>query len=526
MTAGIKKHFCGVILFALGIFWGDLWITELLSCPEWWFFAVNALLTGAGIWVIRFLPEDWRPTTAALLAGAVLLLDPSDLRSILLPLIFGCWYGSCEDLACSWRISRTFCGGLVIGAVFAGIFIIPHLTAILAVLILIYAGVLTSWLRSLELTAFAAFYLHCALQIPPAVTPPERIDTGTVIAAFALVPEKSEDPEPPKIVFVGGNKADHAECERELILAGKMYIMPELPGTVPPESSLIVVAGLPDTGDNGVAALRRALTPGGVLVMPAGFCNQLPGESWHILPGSDGKYAAASPGRKLQLDPEKMDEQLERHFRNVKNNAPLPGALAGMLTGFTGKELSFVQPVRKDLLRHLFSGAAALIILLAIWIIRAQRPGTENFRIMLNCAGYTMLTALTIPVIFADLPAFTGFNTLVSAFALMWFFRRPVTENNSKRAIWFAGFLSLICLIGVWFNWWIAALLSLFAGGYSFAALDGELCGKRDREVEPIRFLGIAVGAFLAMWLQKTPIPYPVFFLTAAAMRFWSWFRS
>ena len=526
MTAKLKEHLSGILLFALGIFWGDLWITELLSCPEWWFFAVNALLAGAGIWIIRKLPFEWQTTLAALLAGIILLLEPSDLRSILLPLIFGFWYGSNEELSLSWQTSRTFCGGLVIGAVLAGIYIIPYLPVILASLIMIYAGISVSWYRTIELTIFAAFYIYSALPFQNPSEPPARIDTGTVISAFALVPDNSIENEPLKIVFVGGNKADHAACERELILAGKMYIMPELPGTVPPQSSLIIVSGLPDTGDNGAAALRRALLPGGVLVMPKNFCELLPDESWHILPGSNGQYAASSPGRKLELDPVKMDDQLARHFQNVRDNAPLPGALAGMLTGFVSNELVFQLPVQKNIMRHLISGAAAMVLLFVLWIIRAKRPGTENWRIMLNCAGYTMLIALTVPVIFSGIPAFTGFNTLIAAFALMWIFRRPVTGKTPHRVIWLTGLLSLTGLCGVWFNWWSAALFCLFTGGFSFAALDGELCGKRDYEVEPVRFLGIAAGAFLAFWLQRKQIPYPAFFLTVAAMRFWSWFCS
>ena len=157
MTDKIKKHFSEILIFALGIGWGDLWITELLSCPEWWFFAVNALLVGCGIWIIRKLPDDDRSTIAAFLSAAVLLLDASDLRSVLLPLIFGCWYGSNEALANLWRESRTFCGGLLLGAAVAGIFTIPQLPAVLATVIFIDAGFRSSKLRFAELTIFAVF---------------------------------------------------------------------------------------------------------------------------------------------------------------------------------------------------------------------------------------------------------------------------------------------------------------------------------------------------------------------------------
>ncbi len=527
-----KEKLSGLLLFAIGIGWGYVWTIEILSCPEWWFIGINALLIGAGISLTRFMPDRWRQTGPALLFCVVLLLATSELRSVILPVVFGLWYGGNRQMIQDWRISRNFCGGLVIGGFLAGIFAVNELFApVLTVLMLVYAGLQNSWFTVLEMLLLSAFYLWCFTPAPPRNND-NWIDTGTVISAFGLVPHDENDPERfPKIVFVGGSSDDHLRCSRELDPACDLLFLPELPGAVPPGSDVIIVCGLPDS-NSSVSSLSRALRRNGVLVMPRQYCHLLPALQWHILPGSDGNFAVASPDRELHLDPVTMDSQLAAHFLKAPEAAPMQGGLSGMLIDFEDELLTVKRPVSKNFFSFLKYAIGALCLLAIIRFWRTGRnKNTETFRILLNCAGYTMLAALLIPITLLNMPALLTANSLVTpainsliiAGAVMWIFRRPVKHDFRNRYI---GFISLVALAGAWLNNWILALVSLFTGGFAFAGLDGDLYDQRDHESEPVRFLGFAAGAFLVSIIQLTPWNITVLFITVALMRLWTWFRN
>ena len=89
-----------------------------------------------------------------------------------------------------------------------------------------------------------------------------------------------------------------------------------------------------------------------------------------------------------------------------------------------------------------------------------------------------------------------------------------------------SGIIAFIALIWSYGGGWFPALTALISGGYFFAELDGELCGKRESAVEPIRFLGIAIGAFAANYMHYSGVSFWGFFAVVIALRGWSFFRS
>ncbi len=537
----IKDKIAALLLFAIAIIWGNIWTTEFLSCPEWWFAGVNALLFGVGIYIADMLPGQWRTAISGWLLAIVSLIGLPVLSSALLPFAAGVWYGSNAKLYRSWQISRTFCAGLLIGGIFAGIINIPQiLPVLLALLVMLQSGLQGTWLHFCEMVLLACFYLWGQPAEHPELPPPEKFDPGTVITAFAMVQKAPGDSAAPRVVFVGGNGESLYNTGHVLSPAAEMVFLPELPGTVTPGSDLIVVSRLPEIGTGGAASLARSLAPGGVLVMPLEYCRELPAESWYILPGSEGRYAAMTPGGEVELDPDKLDANFVRRYPQQMENAPLGGALAGMLVDYEAHKLTFSIPAGKSFFRFLYYAMGAGGFLLIIWLLRLKKGGRDNLRILLNCAGFILLTAFLMPIGLSGLPVIPAVTALLLIISLIWIFRRPVRWSSSAAPaaapgkliphrnfrLVFSGLVSLLALFFSFGSSWIAAVAALISGGYFFAELDAELCSKRDISTEPVRFLGFALGAFAANYMQNTGVPFWGFFLTVVLLRGWSFFRS
>ena len=520
----IKDKFTGLMLFLLGTAWGNWWTTDILSCPEWWFIGEIALLTGSGVCLIRKLSGVWKIFLPALLLLPAVLMPAGDWQSVLVPFVFGMWYGSNEELSSEWKPSRIFCGGLLLGGVLAGVIMpLPGVAPAIAVPTLLLAGWKLSTSAFCEMVLLSAVMLFLIYPEPENLSKPAVLEPGTVISAFSLVPAR-ETPRRPQISFIGGRESELQQHARELYPVSNMLFLPELPGTLPAKSDLIVVCGLPETGDSGAAAMLRALRKDGILLFPAELCRLLPELSWHKLPGSGGKYAAASPGRVLDTDPDKMDKEFEKHFRRAPDLAPAAGILAGMLVDFKSGKLTFPPKHKKDFMRHSCIAAIAFIYLMIAALRRGRKAEMENFRIFINCAGYTLLAAVTVPVIFAGLPTVASLRSLVTAMAVMWFFRRPYPR--SKSFIWFAGLLAVTALGATLMNSWIFAISALVFGGYTFAVLDGELCTRHAGSADPLRFIAAALAACAVYWIQKLDLPYHILFSAAALLRCWSLLRN
>ena len=512
------------MLFLLSTAWGNWWTTEILSCPEWWFIGEITLLTGCGICIGRKLNGSWKTFFPALFLLPVLLIPAGNLQSVLVPLFFGLWYGSNETIATQWRLSRIFCGGLLLGGLLAGVIMpMPALAPAIAILSLLIAGLNISaslFCETILISTMIVFLIFPEKKVPKK---PEKLDPGTVLCALSLVPERENPPARPVISFVGDEEKELFNHARELFAISNMVFLPDMPGTLPRKSDLIVIRSLPETGDNGCAAIIRSLRHNGVILLPVKHCTLFPKLSWHILPGSNEKYAAASPGRILNTDPIAMDNGLTGHFRKAPDQAPLAGVLSGMLLDFKSRKVILSAPEKKDFFSHLFLISAAAIYLLIEVFFRNRKEKTEKFRIFLNAAGYTVMAAVTVPVIFAGLPTMAVLRALVTAMAVMWFFRRPYPRN--KNFIWFAGLLALVSLGISWTGNWIFAAAALVFGGYTLAVLDGELCSKNTCGT-PLRFLAAAAGAFAIFWMQQQNLPSYILFTAAAIMRGWSWLRN
>ena len=518
----IKGKFNLLLLFLLGTAWGNWWITEILSCPEWWFIGEVTLLTGCGICIGRKAKEDWQRFFAAIFMLPVVMMPAGNLQSAILPLFFGIWYGSNDTFASQWKLSRVFCGGLLLGSLLAGVAVpIPLTTPVIAIITLLIAGLNISAALFFEMILLSAMIIYLIFPAKKQSYKVEKLDPGTVLCALSLVPERKY---PPVISFIGGEEKELINHARELFAISNIFFLPDLPGTLPRKSDLIVIRKLPETGDSGTAAIVRSLRDNGVILLPVKDCALFRDLSWHILPGSEEKYAAASPGRILNTDPELMDESLIRHFRKIPEQSPPAGLLSGMLIDFKSEKVFLPAPVKKDFFRHIFIIAAAAIYLTATSFCRKNGAKVEKIRIFINSAGYTMMAAVTIPVIFAGLPTITSLRALITAIAIMWLFRRPYPRN--KNFIWFAGLLALVSLAATFSGNWIFAAAALVFGGYTFAVLDEELCKNNDSCAVTLRFLAAAAGAFAVYWMQKQNLPPYIIFTTAAVMRTWSWLRN
>ena len=520
-----KGKFNLLLLFLLSTAWGNWWTTEILSCPEWWFIGEISLLTGCGICIARKLNGSWKTFFPALFLLPAILMPAGNLQSMLVPLLFGFWYGSDDTIASQWRLSRIFCGGLLLGGLLAGVIMpMPALAPAIAILTLLIAGLNISTSLFCEMILLSAVVVFIIFPEKKNPERPEQLDPGTVLCALSLVPERENPPARPVISFVGGEEKELLNHVRELFAVSHMVFLPDMPGTLPQQSDLIVIRDLPENGDKGRAAIIRSLRHNGVIMIPASDCKSFPELSWHTLPGSNGKYAAASPDRILNIDPALMDDGLTGHFRKLPEQAPLSGILSGMLLDFKSRKLILPAPEKKDFFRHLLLISAAALYLFIESFFRNRKEKTEKFRIFLNSAGYTVMAAVTVPVIFAGLPTMTVLRALVTSMAVMWFFRLPYPRN--KNFIWFAGLLALVSLGISWTGNWIFAAAALVFGGYTFAVLDGELCSKNSSCCTPLRFLAAAAGAFAVFWMQQQNLPSYILFTAAAVMRCWSWLRN
>ena len=547
----LKDKLTSLLLFTAGILWGNCWISEFLSCPEWWFIAGNTILCGGGIALANFLPDSWKKTAPALPLMLILLLPPGTARMILLPLFFGIWYGGNDQIFRQWQISRIFCGGMVIGGVIPGIIafdyhwawnifsqlglkfkffetgekgllFFPSFAPVLAVTLLIYSGLQRSWKGFLENLLLTAVVLQMLLPLPapvPAVIP----EPGTVISGFSLIGNTGKTP---KIAVIGIPFDEAKICFQELDPVAYIILLPELPGTLPENCDMIVATDLPLSGDRGKAALKRALKPEGILILPAECVSLIPENIWHTLPGSNGKYAVSSPQKKLTLDPRQMDRQLEWHYRKRKEIAPAPGALTGLLCDFESKQLITGTPENNtSLIFPLTTVACILLFLLFIMVKSIRKTGNETGRIIINCAGFAMVAAATLPMIAKLLPNSGGIRSLLTATAILWVFRRPY--KRKKDYTWFAGLLALLSLGACFFADNSFAAAALIFSGYAFASLDGELLNsKRDNFAEAIRFPALALGIFLAGVIQYFAMPEYILPAVACALRFWSWLRN
>ena len=164
-------------------------------------------------------------------------------------------------------------------------------------------------------------------------------------------------------------------------------------------------------------------------------------------------------------------------------------------------------------------------VLIAAAVKNARQQKNETGRLLINCIGYTMLVMLTVPHILSGMPPVGGLRTLTATVALLWIFRRPYRRKRDY--LCFAGILALGALAASWFENWICSAAALVFGGYTFAALDGELISAdRDNDSESIRFLGFAIGMMLTGAITFFPHPEIILFIAAALLRFWSWFRN
>ena len=522
---GIKEKTGALLLFFLGICWGNIWTAQLLFCPEWWFAGVITLLTATGFAAGKIIPEGQKRIAAALLVLPVLLHSDSAWYPLLAAPVFGLWYAGEKELWCSWKTSRVFCGGLLLGGISAGyIFPAGMVELLTAGATLFYGFRSESRQQQLEMILLAVIY-GCFFPLPEKEKNPAPLDPGTVISAFALLPEPASK-ELPKVVFVGSSAKENYRSGTELSPVSELYFQPGMPGTLPMMSDLVIITHLPRSGYKEAAALQKFLRPGGILVMPSEYWKLLPGQQWHILPGSDRKYAATAFGRNLQLVPEEMDKQLARHFRRAGETAPVAGALAGMLIDFRPEQVHFTAEKKFALQIAMPTAAVAAILIIVMGIRQSRRQKRECFRVILNCVGFIMLAALTLPRIFAGLPAITEIRAIVTACAFLWVFRRPFKRNKHDHYIWFAGLLSLIALAASWNGNWIFSLAALFFGGYAFAALDDELLSPRDYPVETLRFIALAMGALAVWYGQVWGLSATGLFIITIFLRFWSWFRS
>ncbi len=502
----------GNLIFLPGVCWGGLWIKEFFSYPEAGFFAFAALLTGAGFAAMRLLPHRFR-TPAMITGTAALLFVPyPDLKTLLLPLVFGGTYAhSLKNAIDNWRASRQLCGGIILGAVAA--MLIPE--KYFAVGMLFCTAVNLSGLKLKFAATAAAAVAANFLPVPAPHT--TEISPGAVMTALSWV--KSDTV--PLVVFSGGNEALLRRNSVEILPAAHLRFPGNLSGKTG-KADLLIAPALPEISDGGITNLTRHLKEGGVLVIPRKYCAALPEFSWLILPGSNGTLAAGAKGRKLQLNPDEMDAVLAGFFRGKESAAPLRGTLAGMLvteTEIIPEKLPFTNK-RAWWLTGM--GAAAVIMAGYIFSRSRKMANPEFFRIMLNCGGYAFMAAVFLPLILNKID-FPGAARLFTVMTAAVFLRRPtLIRNRFTRSQGLLSVLAAIMALNGNVLWLLAALL---CGGYACAELDGDLRTPHDN-IEPARFFAVACGLAAAWGITLLQLPLPAIIAAVGAIRFYSWFRN
>ncbi len=485
---------------------------EFLSYPEMGFFACAAILSGVAFATMQMLPFRYR--TPVEIAGIILLtfMPAGDLRTLLLPLVFGGSYAHTLSQAIDdWRDSRKLCGGIVLGSVAA--ILLPE-WQFAALLLFCTAANLPE--ISLKLAgvavaaAMTAFIPHQPAPAAPHITP------GSVMCALSWVKSNQI----PRVIFIGSNEASMRASAAGIMPAAQVRFHGTLSGGNK-NADLIIAPELPAVSDGGIKSFMHRLAPDGVLAVPVKYCGALPEISWLTLPGSEEKMAIGAKGRKLEFDPDAMDANLAEFFRGKESVAPLRGALAGMLTA---EKVSTPGKLPWRNTRPLWITVMAATILLGGYVCfrNKKMANPEYFRIMLNCGGYALTAALFLPLLL-DKIAFPGVSRLFIAVTATFFLRRPVA-NRSKfaRSQGAVSVLAMLMALNGNVLWLLAALL---CGGYACADLDNDIRATH-KQIEPVRFFAIACGIAAAWGMTMLQLPLPAMILIPGAIRFYSWLRN
>ncbi|MBR2344532.1 MAG: hypothetical protein IKA71_01955 [Lentisphaeria bacterium] len=512
-----KKIFPLQLFFLSGLCWGGIFINELLSYPELWFFVYCAAGAGCGYLLSRLLPEWLRTPAELILLSITALMRDADIYSALVPAVFGM---SCANTLCraadEWYISRQLCGGILLGAVLN--ILIPQKIFIAGLIGCTGMGLPVKWGR------FAAVVLALAvLYMQPGFRKKNELPElwhGAVITALSMTEPAGIEP---RVILTGDNELKMRTGAAEIFAAGKVICAGNLSG-VREKADLIFAGTLSPISDGGVWQLTELLLPGGLLVIPVEMTGVLPEWHWYILPGSNGKLAIGRAEKELQFDTDKMDAAFISFFPDDYEGKPLAGALSGMLTGEKLQPVKILTPWRNDR-RMIWGGVCILMLVILggyIFYRRMSRPHGEYVRIMLNCGGYAFMAAAFLPMLCVkmNLPFIPQLFVVLS---VIWFFRRPAENRRKWSRV--QGLISVLALLLMpVFGWWLLAA-ALFCGGYACAQLDNELRAG-EYPVEPLRFMAIALGVS-AVWLMHVlAVPELQVILIAAAVRFYSWFRN
>ena len=245
--------------------------------------------------------------------------------------------------------------------------------------------------------------------------------------------------------------------------------------------------------------LIRQLEPDGVLVMPGGETQLLPPGEWHFssLPGGDGNWVAARRGRAVCVEPEVLDDRIQKFATG--NNPPVlsSGAFTAMFPPPPECEVVPPPPSRSPWFMEPWKWVA-LVAVAAAWVILrlllCRRVPICTGAAAAETAAAMMLYSMAMVPKWSTHMMDTGISpyALCAGFGLLLLPRPFAIVRNGTRILteaavgvlpWLPGFTWCWLPLVSWFCWCLSGS-AVFTGlrhenrrSALFGALFGAVCG-------------------------------------------------
>lgn len=486
-----------------GLLWGGFWMPSILSLEN--VFQETALILAAFAFglLFRHRPGTVFSKLLSWCCGCVAFLN----YGLLYPAAF--FYGMMDLPGRRGRYTGTFAVGFIIGALVGAVFeLAPAALLLSGVLYFLFnrrRKIKNLRQRLLACGLFGVIALECAwfiFGLLPVVAPDVPAEAAgmsrlTRICCFGLSKKTA-----PEVLFVSRLITEPETAFEYKLLSDAYLVSPGKP--IDKKYDLVVIEHLSSAMFSAPGKLPAALKENGILVVPERFCHLLPELLWRTLPvGAGGeRYVAAMPDSKLPLmiSPTQLDENLSRYFASDEEGESgiLPGAIAGVLTGFKSKPVYFtVPPVKKTALPDWLWAGVLFFVLIEICLHNTRVA--EYF--------YSASSAFIFGVICGSLMNagfdFYGGSWLCFLLASLALWLELPFKSSVLRI--FSAISVITLLLYGWTQAHLAAHLALLFSGVTYAGVKSRYRGKslNAGNFEMVCVLGFAAGFFICGMISE-----------------------